>query len=129
MRNAAIKTLSGDANITSTLEPALRKYNEEQFTAVKLPGSSGTVIVSPYNRLEDGRYFDVEGKTSWEFDHVTQKAAGMQSYVAESEHDDVMCVVPLPSAGMAGDQLTVGTASRYTNPSANTSPNTTPRPR
>jgi capping protein alpha len=74
----AIKTLSGDANITSTLEPALQKYNEEQFTAVKLPGASSTVVISPYNRLEDGRYFDSESRSSWEFDHVTQVSRGRE---------------------------------------------------
>ena len=70
------------------------------------------MIVSPYNRLEDGRYFDIEGKSSWEFDHVTQvfddidgdgvgdcgtdglwqKASNVQSYVSDSEHEDTMYV-------------------------------------
>lgn len=34
--------------------------------------TSGKVIVSEFNRLEDGRYFDVESQTSFEVDHVTQ---------------------------------------------------------
>ena len=58
----------------------MRKYNEEQFTTVKLPGASGEVIISPYNRTEDGRYFDVESKSSWDYDHVTQvRAQGVPS--------------------------------------------------
>lgn len=28
--------------------------------------------MSEFNRLEDGRYFDVESQTSFEVDHVTQ---------------------------------------------------------
>lgn len=30
------------------------------------------MIVSEFNKLDDGRYFDVESSTSFEFDHVTQ---------------------------------------------------------
>lgn len=30
------------------------------------------VIVSSFNKLEDGRYYDVESQMSFEFDHVTQ---------------------------------------------------------
>ncbi|KIW04179.1 uncharacterized protein PV09_04492 [Verruconis gallopava] len=86
----AIKTLSGDPNVTSTLGPALQKYNEDQFTAVKLPGASQPVIVSSYNRLEDGRYFDVESKSSWTYDHIAQKASNVQSYVPDSPHDELI---------------------------------------
>ncbi|QDS71901.1 hypothetical protein FKW77_000274 [Venturia effusa] len=83
----AIKSITGTDNITTTLEPAYKKYNEDQFTAVKLPGSSQSVIVSEYNRLDDGRYFDTESKTSWAFDHATQKASASKQYVANSHHD------------------------------------------
>ena len=60
------------------------------------------VLVSKYNRLPDGRYFETESSTSWEFDHVTQvcltlklvldiaklwqKASSPQSYRLESLH-------------------------------------------
>lgn len=30
------------------------------------------VIISEYNKLDDGRYYDVESQTSFDFDHVTQ---------------------------------------------------------
>jgi capping protein alpha len=95
--NTAIKTLTGDKSIaSSSLLPALKKYNEEQFATVKLPGGSQSVcyspnfsyvlraagalltdltcqvIVSEHNRLDDGRYYDIESKSSWEFDHATQ---------------------------------------------------------
>ncbi|KAF2434362.1 F-actin-capping protein-like protein subunit alpha-1 [Tothia fuscella] len=86
----AIKTLTGDKTITTSLEPALRKYNEEQFTTVKLPGGSQPVLMSEYNRLEDGRYYDIESQSSWAFDHESQKASAVQSYVPESKHNDLI---------------------------------------
>lgn len=41
---ADIKALAGnDASLLQSLEPAFRKYNEQQYATVKLPGSSESV--------------------------------------------------------------------------------------
>lgn len=72
------------------LGEAFQKYNEEQFHTVKLPGSSQQVIISSHNSLGDGRYYDVESSSSFEFDHATQKASGVQSHVVEGEQADLV---------------------------------------
>lgn len=79
------------------LGPAFQKYNEEQFITAKLPGSSEPVIVSSHNSLGDNRYYDVESSTSFEFDHATQKASGVQSHSLESAHSDLVYVTAGPS--------------------------------
>ncbi|KAK2733085.1 F-actin-capping protein subunit alpha [Onygenales sp. PD_40] len=86
---ADIKALTPEGpSLISSLAPAFEKYNEEQLATVKLPGSSEEVIVSAYNKLDDGRYFDVQSQTSFEFNHVTQKASSPQSYVLDSQNSD-----------------------------------------
>ncbi|KAF3492379.1 F-actin-capping protein subunit alpha [Arthroderma uncinatum] len=86
-----IKALtSSGSNIIPSLEPAFRKYNESQLTTVKLAGSNREVIVSAYNKLEDGRYFDVESQTSFEFDHVSQTASAPRSYTLESQNSELI---------------------------------------
>ncbi|KAH6679810.1 putative F-actin-capping protein [Halenospora varia] len=88
---ANIKALTIETpNLVSQLGPAFEKYNEEQFATVKLPGSSQSVIVSSHNSLGDGRYYDVESSSSFTFDHSTQKASGVQSYVLESSQADLV---------------------------------------
>ncbi|EPE25590.1 Subunits of heterodimeric actin filament capping protein Capz [Glarea lozoyensis ATCC 20868] len=88
---ADIKALTVDSpNLVSQLGPAFEKYNEEQFATVKLPGSSQHVIVSSHNSLGDGRYYDVESSSSFAFDHSTQKASAVQSYVLESSQSDLI---------------------------------------
>lgn len=72
------------------LTPAFEKYNETQFTTVKLPGGSSEVLVSAHNSLGDGRYYDVESQSSFEFDHATQRASNVQSYVLDSDHADLV---------------------------------------
>jgi len=88
---ADIKALTIDTpNLVSQLGPAFEKYNEEQFATVKLPGSSQPVIVSSHNSLGDGRYYDVENSSSFEFDHNTQKASAVQSHVLQSSQSDLV---------------------------------------
>lgn len=60
---------------------------------MKLPGSSEPVLVSSHNSLGDGRYYDIESSSSFDFDHATQKASGAQSYSLESKHTDLVYVV------------------------------------
>lgn len=88
---ADIKALTDSSpDILSHLTPAFQKYNEEQFTTVKLPGSSQSVVISSHNSLGDGRYYDVESSSSFDFDHTTQKASAVQSYVVEGPQADLV---------------------------------------
>ncbi|KAI9718715.1 MAG: F-actin-capping protein subunit alpha [Candelaria pacifica] len=86
-----IKALTVDEpDLLQSLGPAFQKYNEEQLATVKLPGSSQQVIVSSHNSLGGNRYYDVESQSSFEFDHSTQKASGVQSHTLESSHSDLI---------------------------------------
>ncbi|KAL8845566.1 MAG: hypothetical protein Q9205_001976 [Flavoplaca limonia] len=86
------KLTANEPKLLASVTPAFQKYNEEQLSTVKLPGSSQPVrvLISPYNSLGDGRYYDVEGQKSFAFDHQTQKAADVQSYSHDSEHSGLM---------------------------------------
>ena len=54
------------------MAPAVEKYNKEQLITTKLPGASEQVIISEYNCLPGGRFFDVGSQSSFEFDHTKQ---------------------------------------------------------
>jgi len=51
------------------------------------------VLVSLYNSLGEGRYYDVESQSSFAFDHATGKASAVQSYVIESRHEDLVYAI------------------------------------
>ncbi|KAK3384466.1 F-actin-capping protein subunit alpha [Lasiosphaeria ovina] len=88
---ADIKALTiSTPSLLSELGPAFQKYNEEQLATVKLPGGSQPVIVSSHSSLGGGRYFDVESSSSFAFDHATQKASSVQSYVLEGAQADLV---------------------------------------
>ncbi|KAI0391094.1 subunits of heterodimeric actin filament capping protein Capz [Xylariaceae sp. FL0594] len=86
-----IKNLTvSEPSLVSKLGPAFEKYNEEQFITAKLPGGSQPVIISSHNSLGDGRYFDVESSSSFAFNHTTQRASAVQSYVLEGAQADLV---------------------------------------
>ncbi|KAI1814875.1 subunits of heterodimeric actin filament capping protein Capz [Poronia punctata] len=86
-----IKNLTvNEPSLVPQLGPAFQKYNEEQFLTVKLPGGSQPVIISSHSSLGDGRYYDVESSSSFEFDHATQKASAVQSHVLEGAQTELV---------------------------------------
>ncbi|MCJ1478356.1 F-actin-capping protein subunit alpha [Lambiella insularis] len=88
---ADIKALTvSEPKLLQSASAAFEKYNEEQLTVVKLPGGSQNVLVTPYNSLGDGRYYDVESNSSFAFDHTTQIPSAVQSHTLESQHIDLI---------------------------------------
>ncbi|KAI9716757.1 MAG: F-actin-capping protein subunit alpha [Chrysothrix sp. TS-e1954] len=96
-----------DPSLLQSQEPAFKKYNEEQFATVKLPNGSGEVIISPYNSIGDGRYYDTESQSSFAFDHTSQvgnkssqkaqeasnvekQASSIQPHSLDSKHLDLV---------------------------------------
>jgi hypothetical protein len=55
------------------------------------------VLVSQYNSLGDGRYYDAETQSSFDFDHASGKASAVQSHVMESQHEELVYVSPIIS--------------------------------
>ncbi|KAF8422655.1 F-actin-capping protein subunit alpha [Tirmania nivea] len=86
-----IKSLVVDSpEVVKGLGPALERHSKEQLTAVKLPGASKSALISEFNCLPDGRFFDVESSFSWSYDHAKQKPSNVQSYTLESENADLI---------------------------------------
>jgi capping protein alpha len=59
------------------------------------------VLVSEYNSLGEGRYYDVETQSSFDFDHATGRASAVQSFVLESQHEDLVYVSVSTTQGTA----------------------------
>ncbi|KAI4848405.1 F-actin-capping protein subunit alpha [Aureobasidium sp. EXF-8845] len=81
---------SSESSLISNISPAITKYHETQFSTVKLPGSSGSVLVSQYNSLGNNRYYDSATNTAFDFDPVEQKATNTQSHSLDSQNSDLI---------------------------------------
>ncbi|KAF7508653.1 hypothetical protein GJ744_009045 [Endocarpon pusillum] len=110
-----IQSLTSDTDpfLLSRLKPAFQKYNEEQLATAELPARTEPVIISKYNRLPDGRYFDSESNTSFDFDHVTQKASKPQSYTHPSPHRDLVASLQKSFSNYAHEHFPSATYGVY----------------
>ncbi|MCJ1227310.1 F-actin-capping protein subunit alpha [Toensbergia leucococca] len=97
-----------EPSLLHAAQSALEKYNEEQLATVKLPGSDQHVLISSYNALDGGRYYDMESQSSFAFDHTTQvrleitfirmiaitdifqKASDVESYILNTQHTSLI---------------------------------------
>ncbi|CAO1597256.1 F-actin-capping protein subunit alpha [Xanthoria calcicola] len=84
------KLTVNEPKLLGSVTPAFQKYNEDQLSTVKLHGSGQNVLISPYNALGDGKYYDVETQKSFAFDHQNQKASDVQPYTHDSEYSDLI---------------------------------------
>ncbi|MCJ1282456.1 F-actin-capping protein subunit alpha [Xylographa opegraphella] len=135
---ADIKALTVDEpQLLQSTSGALEKYNEAQLTTVKLPGGSQNVLVTPYNSLGGGRYYDVASHSSFAFDHTTQvpaeaephmsyeriadgkqKASAVQSHVLESQHTDLISSLLKAVGAHAAEHYTSSTYGVFPTPTS-----------
>ncbi|KAL8860458.1 MAG: hypothetical protein Q9178_003117 [Gyalolechia marmorata] len=95
-----------EPTLLDSVTPAFQKYNEEQLTTTKLPGSSQNVLISTYNSLEDGRYYD--------------KASDVQPYVVDSEHNDLITSLLKSLSAHSTEHYPSATYTVCPHPSTNT---------
>lgn len=100
-----IKALTiNEPELVSQLGPAFERYNEDQFVTAKLPGSAQQVVISEHSSLGNGRYYDVESSSSFDFDHTTLKASNVQSHVLEGPQAELVYVVYSPNIVKRGGE-------------------------
>lgn len=61
-------------------------YEKDQG-ANKIVADLVQVLISPFNALGDGRYFDTESSTSFAFDHTTQVSSCLIRDLSRSPND------------------------------------------
>lgn len=94
--------LENDDLLKNKCVNAIAQYNVGQFVPVKLDGVAKQVyyfhflnflqifnyflqtLITPYNDLGNGRFYDEVSKKSFKYDHVRKEAADLQPHPAES---------------------------------------------
>jgi len=77
-------------------EPALEKYNTEQLITFKTTESDRQVIVSDFNKLENGSFVDYESCKTFRYDHVTNRPSGWESYPVDEEVSSIILSITKP---------------------------------
>jgi capping protein alpha len=56
------------------------RYNQDQFVQCELDGSNEACLITEFNELSDGRYYDPRTKKSFKFDHLHFKTSEYETY-------------------------------------------------
>lgn len=82
--NSVRMLLKNDDLLKDKCVPAIAHYNVGQFVPVKLDGVAKQTLITPYNDLGNGRFYDEVTKKSFKYDHVRKEASDLQPHPAES---------------------------------------------
>jgi capping protein alpha len=54
---------------------ATSNYNKQQFVPVRLEGVDDIAMITPFNELSDGRFYDPKSKKVFTYDHLRKEAS------------------------------------------------------
>ena len=72
--------MSDDRILKKSLASVNSRYNQDQFVQAQLDGYSEPCLITEFNELTDGRYYDPRSKKSFKFDHLHFKTSDYEQY-------------------------------------------------
>jgi len=72
--------LNDDRILKKSLNNINARYNQDQFVQCEIEGSNELCIITEFNELPNGRFYDPRTKVSFKFDHLHFKSTEFEPY-------------------------------------------------
>lgn len=111
--NDVRELLKNDALLKDGASHAFSQYNKDQLTPVRVEGSEHNAIISEYNDLGNGRFYDPRTKQAFKYDHLRKEASDYQDLEADANAESWRAALDLETLEYTANHYRHGVSSVF----------------
>ncbi|KAL7735674.1 hypothetical protein ACLKA6_002552 [Drosophila palustris] len=111
--NDVRELLKNDALLKDGASHAFSQYNKDQLTPVRVEGSEHNAIISEYNDLGNGRFYDPRTKQAFKYDHLRKEASEYQDLEADANAESWRAALDLETLAYTANHYRHGVSSVF----------------
>ncbi|KAH8372056.1 hypothetical protein KR093_009818 [Drosophila rubida] len=111
--NDVRELLKNDALLKDGASHAFSQYNKDQLTPVRVEGSEHNAIISEYNDLGNGRFYDPRTKQAFKYDHLRKEASDYQDLEADANAESWRAALDLETLAYTANHYRHGVSSVF----------------
>ncbi|KAH8416246.1 hypothetical protein KR222_011831 [Zaprionus bogoriensis] len=111
--NDVRELLKNDGLLKDGASHAFAQYNKDQLTPVRVEGSEHNAIISEYNDLGNGRFFDPRTKQAFKYDHLRKEASDYQDQAADANAESWRAALDLETLAYTANHYRHGVSSVF----------------